>query len=199
MTFGQKLKKLRIEKGFTQDELAEKLYVTRTAISKWETDRGYPSIESLKSIAVFFSVTVDELLASDELLTIAAEDNKQKEKQFRALAYSLLDVGSLLLLFMPFFAENFGGEIRSVSLISVSEIQSYLIFSYWAVVISTALLGIVGLVFGELQNPIWLKSKTNLSLCMGIMAVFLFIISSQPYAAAFSFSILIIKFCLMKK
>lgn len=41
--FGEKLKKLRMEKHFTQEELAEKIWVTRTAISKWETNRGYPS------------------------------------------------------------------------------------------------------------------------------------------------------------
>ena len=82
MTFGEKFKKLRTDKSLTQDELAEKLYVTRTAISKWESDRGYPNIDSLKQIAKFFSVTVDELLSSGELLNIAEEENRQKEKYF---------------------------------------------------------------------------------------------------------------------
>ena len=50
MTFGGKLKKLRTDSGLTQDELAEKIYVTRTAVSKWESDRGYPNIDSLKAI-----------------------------------------------------------------------------------------------------------------------------------------------------
>ena len=49
--FGEKLKKLRTENRITQDELAEKLYVTRTAISKWETGKGYPSIDNLKASA----------------------------------------------------------------------------------------------------------------------------------------------------
>ena len=51
MTFGEKLKKLRTDSGLTQYELAEKIYVTRTAISKWESDRGYPNIDSLKATA----------------------------------------------------------------------------------------------------------------------------------------------------
>ena len=50
MTFGQKLKKLRTENNLTQEELAEALFVTRTAVSKWETDKGYPGIDSLKII-----------------------------------------------------------------------------------------------------------------------------------------------------
>ena len=51
MTFGEKLKNLRGQNGITQDELAEKLYVTRTAVSKWENDRGLPTIDTMKQIA----------------------------------------------------------------------------------------------------------------------------------------------------
>ena len=72
MEFNEKLQELRKYKGLTQEDLAEKLYVSRTAVSKWEAGRGYPNIESLKAIAKFFSVTIDELLSTDEMLTIAA-------------------------------------------------------------------------------------------------------------------------------
>ena len=58
---------LRAENNLTQDELADKIYVTRTAISKWETDNGYPSIESLKQIAKLFNTTLDELLSDEDL------------------------------------------------------------------------------------------------------------------------------------
>ena len=54
MEFNEKLQELRKNKGLTQEELAEALYVSRTAISKWESGRGYPSIDSLKEIANFF-------------------------------------------------------------------------------------------------------------------------------------------------
>ena len=55
------------KKELNQEELAEALYVSRTAISKWESGRGYPNIESLKQIAKFFGLTIDELLSGDEL------------------------------------------------------------------------------------------------------------------------------------
>ena len=66
MEFNEKLQELRRSRGLTQEELAEKLYVSRTAVSKWESGRGYPNIDSLQAISGFFSVTVDELLSPTE-------------------------------------------------------------------------------------------------------------------------------------
>ena len=65
MEFHEKLKELRKSRGLTQEELAEAIYVSRTAVSKWESGRGYPGIDSLKEIAVFFSETIDELLTGE--------------------------------------------------------------------------------------------------------------------------------------
>ena len=80
MEFNDKLQELRKQKGLTQEQLAEKLYVSRTAVSKWESGRGYPSIDSLKEIAKFFSVTVDELLSCGEIITIAQQENDQRKR-----------------------------------------------------------------------------------------------------------------------
>ena len=126
MEFNQKLQELRKKKGLTQEELAKNLYVSRTAISKWELGRGYPNIDSLNAIAKFFSVTVDELLSTDEVLTLAEEDSKRKEKHFRDLAYGLLDLSAIMLLFLPFFAESRDGVVKSVSLVLLDNVQPYL-------------------------------------------------------------------------
>ena len=91
MEFNEKLQELRKQKELTQEELAEVLFVSRSAISKWEAGRGYPNIDSLKAIAKYFGVTIDELLSGDELLTLAEEDTKQREKHFRDLVFGLLD------------------------------------------------------------------------------------------------------------
>jgi len=74
MEFCEKLQKLRSDEGMTQEELAEKLFVSRTAISKWESGRGYPSIDSLKAIAKHFHVTIDELIGTEEIATLAEQD-----------------------------------------------------------------------------------------------------------------------------
>ena len=199
MTFGEKLKKLRTEAHLTQDELSEKLFVSRTAISKWESDRGYPNIESLKELAKFFSVTVDDLLSTDEVLTIAEEDSKQKEKHFRDLIYGLLDLCIAMLLFLPFFAKKADGIIQSVSLIVLDGVQPYLKTAYFAVVISMIVMGVLTLVLQNCQAAAWIKSKTMISLILGAIAVLVFMISSQPYAAVFAFVLLVIKTLLLIK
>ena len=103
MEFNEKLQELRKQKGFTQEELAVRLFVARTAVSKWESGRGYPNIDSLKAISKLFSVTIDELLSGDELLSFAEEENKNKENSIRKLVFGLLDICIVMLLFLPFF------------------------------------------------------------------------------------------------
>ena len=199
MEFNEKLQELRKQRGLTQEELAEKLYVSRTAISKWESGRGYPNIESLKAIAKFFSVTVDELLSSGEVLTIAEEDNKRKEKHFYDLIYGLLDLCIAMLLFLPFFAEKADGIIQSVSLIALDGVQPYLKTAYFAVVISMIVMGILTLALQNCQWVAWVKSKTMISLILCAIAVLSFMISSQPYAAVFAFALLAIKALMLIK
>ena len=193
MEFNEKLQKLRKQKGLTQEELATNLYVSRTAISKWEAGRGYPNIDSLKAIAEFFSVTVDKLLSPDEILTIAEADNKRKETHFRDLIYGLLDISIAMLFFLPFFASNLNGEIQSVSLIMLDGVQPYLKIVYITVVALTVAMGILTLALQNWQAVLWLKCKSVLSLALGAVSILLFIISQQPYPAVFAFALLAIK------
>ena len=62
MTFGEKLKEARKNTGLTQEELAELIGISRAAVAKWETDKGLPDIENLKSIAKLLDVSIDYLL-----------------------------------------------------------------------------------------------------------------------------------------
>ena len=199
MEFNEKLQELRKQKGLTQEELSASLYVSRTAISKWESGRGYPNIESLKAIAKFFSVTVDELLSTDEVLTIAEEDSRRKEMHFRNLMYGLLDICIALLLFLPFFAEDADGIIQSVSLIALDGVQLYLKIAYLTVVIGMTVMGVLTLTLQNCQAAVWVKSKTTVSLTLGALSVLLFMISSQPYAAVFAFVLLTIKALMLIK
>ena len=101
MEFHEKLAELRKSKGLTQEELAEALFVSRTAISKWESGRGYPSIDSLKGISHFFSVTIDELICSQEMIAVAEDDRKAILGRYVSVICNMLDIFLGLLLFLP--------------------------------------------------------------------------------------------------
>ena len=193
MEFNEKIQELRKQKGLTQEELAEALYVSRTAISKWESGRGYPNIDSLKTIAKFFGVTVDDLLSGEELLTIAEEDTKQKEKYFRDLTFGLLDCSIATFFFLPFFGQNANGIIQEVSLLALTEIAPYLKAAYFVVIIGIILSGILTLALQNCHKVFWTNNKSKISLALTVLGTLLFIISSQPYAAAFLFVFLSIK------
>ena len=75
MLFNEKLRMLRKESGLTQEELADKLNVSRQAITKWESGDGTPDIENLKQISILFGTTIDELVKEDKNVQV---ENKEK-------------------------------------------------------------------------------------------------------------------------
>ena len=75
MTFGEKLKEARKEEGLSQEQLAQKLSVSRSAVAKWESDKGMPDVNNLKAISQLLDVSVDYLLDEDEKLSF----NETKE------------------------------------------------------------------------------------------------------------------------
>ena len=199
MEFNEKLQQLRKQKGLTQEDLAERLYVSRTAVSKWESGRGFPNIESLKAISKIFDISLDELLSGEEILTIAENDHKQKEGTIRDLVFGLLDCGMALLLFFPFFGNRTPNYIWNVPLLALTGIQSYLKAAYLIAVFAMIVVGILTLAMQNCQKRLWVQSKRGLSVALSVMGVCLFVISQQPYAAIFTFAFLIIKVFLLIK
>ena len=199
MKFNEKLQELRKNKGLTQEELAELLYVSRTAVSKWESGRGYPNIDSLKSIAKIFSITIDELLSSDELLTIAEDDNAKKCTHLYDLVFGLLDISVSILLFFPFFGQREGEHIKALSLLSLTDLSPYLMAAYFGAVISIAIFGIITLAMQNFEHKFWASLKEKLSLLLNLIGAGLFVVSLQPYAAIFMLLILTIKVLMLLK
>ena len=199
MEFNEKLQELRKQKGLTQEELAEVLFVSRAAISKWESGRGYPNLDSLKAIAKFFGVTVDALLSGDELLSVAEEDTRQKENRFRDLVFGLLDCGSAMFFFLPFFGQHTDEGVQAVSLLTLTGMAPYLRPAYLIAVSVIVAAGILTLALQNYQNAVRVKQRRKISLALNAMGVLLFIVSSQPYAAAFLFLFLTIKALMLVK
>lgn len=99
MVFGEKLKTERVKKGWSQEELAVKLFVSRQSVSKWENGQNYPSIEAIMKISDLFGVSIDELLRSDEELAkkVINDSKKLAYPKWKATFDVLFLLGAVLL------------------------------------------------------------------------------------------------------
>lgn len=88
--FGEKIKQLREANSMTQEDFAEKVLVSRTAVSKWETGKGYPSLDSLKQISLLFDVSIDSLISDEDIIVKKKLDQKKKEENARAMVVLIL-------------------------------------------------------------------------------------------------------------
>jgi len=107
MNLGTQIKKYRVEFSLSQDELAEKLFVTRQSISNWENDKTYPDIKSLVLMSEVFFVSLDELVKGDmEIMKkeISEQDREQFKKEDRVLGVLML-----LLIFLTVPLAKHGG------------------------------------------------------------------------------------------
>ena len=199
MDFNEKLQALRKQKGLTQEELAEALFVSRTAVSKWESGRGFPNIESLKAISNLFSVSIDELLSGEQLLFIAENESEQKRGNIRDLVYGLLDLSSALFLFLPIFANRVNGEIYEASLLALSGVSTFLKVGYITLVSIMILWGIIILASQNFGGVKWKNIRVRISLLLSIFGILSFTLSLQPYGAVLLFVFLIIKVLMLKK
>ena len=138
-------------------------------------------------------------MSGEELLTIAEEDTKKKETHFRDLVFGLLDLSIVLFFFLPFFGQEVNRSIQEVSLISLTETAPWLRTTYFAVALAIIGFGILTFALQTCNQVFWVKHKSYLSLAANAVGVFLFIVSSQPYAAAFVFLFLAIKVIMLIK
>lgn len=109
MQFNEKLKLLRKEKGISQAALAERIYVSRSAVAKWENGHGLPSEESLNMLAAFFGVAAEELLSDPVNETVIVAKNKKLTKQkiwILILSGILFLASSIAIAFTVLYANN---------------------------------------------------------------------------------------------
>lgn len=199
MEFNEKLQMLRKSKGLTQEELAEALYVSRTAISKWESGRGYPSIDSLKEISKFFSVTIDELLSGEKILSIAEKENKYNIRKMCNLLFGIVDMLSVMLILLPLYPKSVDGYIYSVNLFDYMEITSWKIIVYWIIFSALIILGGVKIALTQLNIEKGQKIVTGCSIGLSILTVLFLGMAREPYALTVAFMLLVIKGVLLFK
>ncbi len=196
MEFREKLQELRKNKGVTQEELAEAVFVTRTAVSKWESGRGYPSIDSLKALSRYFSVTVDELIRTEEIMLAAEDEKKDYGDRYRTLICGLLDVLHAVLLFVPVFGDGSG---TSVPLFGMTGVSTWIKTVFIALICLTVLNGVCGAVLSRLDRPVWHRHRLVTGMALSVLCSAAFVLTRQPYAGIFCFAVLVIKGILLIK
>ena len=199
MEFGEKLQELRHSRGLTQEELAEALYVSRTAVSKWESGRGTLSIDSLKQLSKFFSVSIDELLSGEALVQIAEDENRSNLRSVCEKLFGVVDLMSICLILLPLYPEPSAGHVYAVSLFAYTQANTLNRLLHW--ILSLGLVGLGGakLLLTQLRIDRPQRGITLASMALHIAAVLFLAMVREPYATAMAFLLLVIKGALLLK
>ncbi|MBR4891273.1 MAG: helix-turn-helix transcriptional regulator [Clostridia bacterium] len=193
MDFNEKLQSLRKSKGLTQEELADALFVSRTAISKWESGRGYPSIDSLKDISKFFSVSIDDLLSGEKLLSLAEKENKSNIRNICDLLFGIVDLCSFILVVLPLYPNTIDGFVYSVNLLNYTQTTTLNITICWIMFISLVIIGAVKVILARIKAEKCSKFLMEISIAISILIVLFLAITREVYAVVVVFLLLIIK------
>lgn len=190
MELSEKIQKLRKERGLTQEGFAELLFVSRTAVSKWETGRGTPSIESLQMIAKLCGITLDELLRAEEVIAVAENENKEIMDRFASRIDGIFDMAAILGLLLPLYKVEMDGAFYSVPLY---RFEGWLAALYWAFPVVMAVCGMVQIVMSRSGQDGHKGMVEALGTIVDAVAVVVLILSGQPYPAVLFFALLLIK------
>ena len=194
MDFGEKLKALRTERGLTQEQLAARLYVSRTAVSKWETGGGSPNLDSLQAVARLFDVSVDDLLSADDLIVLARDERRSTARSSGMLSFGLLDVLAVFA-FIPLYGVDDGSFVRMANLAdygaSVDFGASFAVMA--AAVVSLMFVGAVEILLAAAGSRRAARIVALVGFAVQALAVVLFASTMQPYATTLMFALLLAK------
>lgn len=195
MDFGEKLKALRTERGLTQEQLAARLYVSRTAVSKWETGGGSPNLDSLQAVARLFDVSVDDLLSADDLIVLARDERRSTARSSGMLSFGLLDVLAVVFAFIPLYGVDDGSFVRMANLAdygaSVDFGASFAVMA--AAVVSLMFVGAVEILLAAAGSRRAARIVALVGFAVQALAVVLFASTMQPYATTLMFALLLAK------
>ena len=190
MELSKKIKQIRNDNKLTQEQFAEKMLVSRTAVSKWENGTCYPSIDSLKYMAKMFNVSLDKLLSSEEILEIVKIENQSNISKYNSLLFCLLDIVRIIFIFLPLYSYKTNDFIYSVSLLNSNDLGTTLKIIFMLIFIMFLILGIIELIFNFKGNN---KLINKISIFLDVTSIFVLLFTKQPYVIALMFVIFIIK------
>lgn len=194
MELSEKIQKLRKERGLTQEQLAEQLFVSRTAVSKWETGRGTPNMESLQTIAKLYGITLDELLCAEDVIAVAKHENKENLNRFASYIDGIFNIAAVTALLLPLYKIETDARFYSVPLY---QFNGWLAVFYWIVPVAMVLSGVVQIVINKSEREHLKQSIRLVGIALNVTAILLLILSGQPYPAVLFFALLLTKGAVM--
>ncbi|MDO5774930.1 MAG: helix-turn-helix transcriptional regulator [Spirochaetales bacterium] len=206
IAFCEKLKILRTEKRLTQEQLAEKVFVSRVTVSKWESGRGLPNIDSLKLLADIMQVSVDELLCGSEIISVAQKQIHQSGENFQRFFMALADILCVLLLFLPLYTDFSDGNFRQVVIYNLHTINAFTKIGHYFFDILISTFGLLELALQNIQadkknqatakNPFF-SIQTVISVLITTLALAWNIVTRQMYVGVFLVFMLASKFFIL--
>ncbi len=190
MELSEKIQKIRKEQGLTQEQFANQLFVSRTAVSKWETGRGTPSIESFKLISNLYGISLDELLQPEEAIAVAENQNKENLNRFAYCIDGIFNIAALLGLLLPLYKVELNHTFYSVPLY---QFKGWLAVFYWALPMLMTIFGISQIIINNRDCQTLKKAISGIGLFLNVCSVLLLILSAQPYPAVMFFVLLLLK------
>ena len=128
MKIGDKLKNARLNKSMTQEEVAEKLFVSRQSISNWENNKTYPDIGNVIALSDLYQISLDELLKGSDNFMKHLEESTDIVKSNKKLIFCI-GLALTAMIVMALFTEFFPEKVFLISIFSLAVIVTGLVYS----------------------------------------------------------------------
>ena len=128
MKIGDKLKNARLKKSMTQEEVAEKLFVSRQSISNWENNKTYPDIGNVIALSDLYQISLDELLKGSDNFMKHLEESTDIVKSNKKLIFIIV-IALIAMIIMALFTEFLPEKVFLISIFSLAVIVTGLVYS----------------------------------------------------------------------
>ena len=127
MKIGDQLKKARLDKNMTQEEVAEKIFVSRQSISNWENNKTYPDIGNVIALSDLYEISLDELLKGSDNFMKHLEESTDIVKSNKKLIFFII-LALLFMIVMAVFTEFLPEKVFLVSIFTLALILTSIIY-----------------------------------------------------------------------
>ena len=191
MNFPEKLKALRKEKGLTQEELSREIFVSRSLISKYESEAVYPTKENAEKLALYFDVRISDLIDNEDTVQLILKKNDNTDKINFILSCIIITICSLatLLVFIPMLKVSYYDYSQGVPLINYKIVSplSIALCNNNPIVIITIISLIANSVLSifniKIKDNVWLKLISYLLFVINLFLIFFSIVFVTIYCS----------------